>query len=103
MMMAMLVESDCITLLPRAQTREGPKASAMVALELETPAPSRMVGYAMRSDWLRTAVRRRSSSICATSARRRRRVNVRFMHCHEIAATDREIDRAHAFAAARSR
>jgi hypothetical protein len=48
-------------------------------------------------------VRRRSSSICATSARRRRRVNVRFMHCHEIAATDREIDRAHAFAAARSR
>jgi DNA-binding transcriptional LysR family regulator len=54
MMMAMLVESDCITLLPRSQIRDGSTGGAMVVPELETPAPGRMVGYTMRSDWLRT-------------------------------------------------
>lgn len=56
MMLAMLVESDCITLLSRAQIREAYPGSEMVALELETPEASRAVGYTLRTDWLGTAV-----------------------------------------------
>ncbi|SOE99242.1 DNA-binding transcriptional regulator, LysR family [Burkholderia sp. OK233] len=56
MMIAMLVESDCITLLSRAQIREAYPGSEMVALELETPEASRAVGYTLRTDWLGTAV-----------------------------------------------
>lgn len=54
MMMAMLVESDCITLLSRSQIREAYPGSEMVALELETPEASRVVGYTLRTDWLGT-------------------------------------------------
>ncbi|MBN3764120.1 LysR substrate-binding domain-containing protein [Burkholderia sp. Ac-20365] len=54
MMMAMLVESDCITLLSRSQIREAYPGSEMVALELETPEESRVVGYTLRTDWLGT-------------------------------------------------
>ena len=56
MMMAMLVESDCITLLTRALIREASPGSEMVALELVTPEASRAVGYTLRTDWLGTAV-----------------------------------------------
>ena len=56
MMIAMLVESDCITLLSRALIREASPGSEMVALELVTPEASRAVGYTLRSDWLGTAV-----------------------------------------------
>jgi LysR family transcriptional regulator of gallate degradation len=56
MMMAMLIESDCITLLTRSQIREAYPGSEMAALELETPEASRVVGYTVRSDWLSTAV-----------------------------------------------
>ncbi|WP_133648731.1 LysR family transcriptional regulator [Paraburkholderia flava] len=56
MMMAMLVESDCITLLSRSQIREAYSGSEMVALELETPEASRVVGFTVRSDWLGTAL-----------------------------------------------
>lgn len=56
MMIAMLVESDCITLLSRAQIREGHPGSEMVALELKTPEASRAVGYTVRTDWLGTAM-----------------------------------------------
>ena len=56
MMIAMLVESDCITLLSRALIREAYPGSEMVALELETPEASRAVGYTLRTDWLGTAV-----------------------------------------------
>ncbi|SAL18902.1 LysR family transcriptional regulator [Caballeronia udeis] len=56
MMIAMLVESDCITLLSRALIREASPGSEMVALELVTPEASRAVGYTLRTDWLGTAV-----------------------------------------------
>ncbi|MGH8778428.1 LysR family transcriptional regulator [Paraburkholderia sp.] len=56
MMMAMLVESDCITLLSRSQIREASSGSEMVALELETPEASRAVGFTVRTDWLGTAL-----------------------------------------------
>jgi len=56
MMMAMLIESDCITLLTHSQIREAYPGSEMAALELETPEASRAVGYTVRSDWLCTAV-----------------------------------------------
>ncbi|WP_246641932.1 LysR substrate-binding domain-containing protein [Paraburkholderia edwinii] len=56
MMMAMLVESDCITLLARSQISEAYPGSEMVALELDTPAARRAVGYTVRTDWLSTAV-----------------------------------------------
>jgi LysR family transcriptional regulator, regulator for genes of the gallate degradation pathway len=56
MMLAMLVESDCITLLSRAQIHEAYPGSDMVALELETPEATRTVGYTIRTDWLGTAM-----------------------------------------------
>lgn len=56
MMIAMLMESDCITLLTRAQISEGYPGSELVALELETPEANRAVGFTVRSDWLGTAV-----------------------------------------------
>ncbi|WP_322104172.1 LysR substrate-binding domain-containing protein [Paraburkholderia sp. J41] len=58
MMMAMLVESDCITLLARSLIREGYPGMEMAALELEvqTPEAARTVGYTVRTDWLGTAV-----------------------------------------------
>lgn len=56
MMLAMLMESDCITLLSRAQIRHAYPGRELVALELELPEASRSVGYTVRSDWLGTAV-----------------------------------------------
>lgn len=56
MMMAMLIESDCITLLSRSQIREAYSGSEMVALELEMPEASRAVGFTVRTDWLGTAI-----------------------------------------------
>jgi DNA-binding transcriptional LysR family regulator len=55
-MIAMLVESDCITLLTRAQIQESYAGSDMVALELKTPEAHREVGYTVRTDWLGTAI-----------------------------------------------
>ncbi|GAB5097750.1 LysR family transcriptional regulator [Caballeronia sp. HLA56] len=56
MMIAMLVESDCITLLSNSQIRDGYMGGEMVALELETPEAQRAVGFTTRSDWLGTAI-----------------------------------------------
>ncbi|CAG4925163.1 LysR family transcriptional regulator [Paraburkholderia gardini] len=56
MMMAMLIESDCITLLSRSQIREAYPGSEMVALELEMPEARRAVGFTVRTDWLGTAI-----------------------------------------------
>ncbi|RDU96100.1 LysR family transcriptional regulator [Trinickia dinghuensis] len=56
MMMAMLVESDCVTVLPRSQIDEGYPGSELVALGFDTPTASRVVGYTLRTDWLGTAV-----------------------------------------------
>jgi len=56
MMMAMLVESDCVTLLSRSQIRDAYSGDEMVALELEMPEASRVVGFTARTDWLGTAI-----------------------------------------------
>ncbi|WP_158898657.1 LysR family transcriptional regulator [Burkholderia sp. L27(2015)] len=56
MMMAMLVESDCVTLLSRSQIRDAYSGNEMVALELEMPEASRVVGFTARTDWLGTAI-----------------------------------------------
>jgi DNA-binding transcriptional LysR family regulator len=56
MMTAMLIESDCLTLLSRSQILDGHLGSEMVALELETLEASRAVGFTVRTDWLGTAV-----------------------------------------------
>jgi DNA-binding transcriptional LysR family regulator len=56
MMLAMLVESDCVTLLARSQIRNGYPGSEIVALDVDTPEATRTVGYTIRSDWLGTAM-----------------------------------------------
>ncbi|MEM5317772.1 LysR family transcriptional regulator [Paraburkholderia sp. JHI869] len=56
MMLAMLMESDCLTLLSRAQIRDAYPGRELVALELELPGAGRAVGYTVRTDWLGTAV-----------------------------------------------
>jgi LysR family transcriptional regulator of gallate degradation len=56
MMMAMLVESDCVTLLSRSQIRDAYSGDEMVALELEMPEARRVVGFTARTDWLGTAI-----------------------------------------------
>ncbi|MBN3812115.1 LysR family transcriptional regulator [Paraburkholderia sp. Ac-20347] len=55
MMLAMLMESDCLTLLSRAQIRDAYPGRELVALNLELPGASRAVGYTVRTDWLGTA------------------------------------------------
>lgn len=56
MMLAMLMESDCLTLLSRAQIHDAYPGRELVALELELPEASRAVGYTVRTDWLGTAL-----------------------------------------------
>jgi LysR family transcriptional regulator of gallate degradation len=58
MMMAMLAESDCITLLPESQIRAGRPGSSgnVVALPVDTPESGRAVGLTTRVDWLATRV-----------------------------------------------
>ncbi|WP_321963711.1 LysR family transcriptional regulator [Paraburkholderia sp. J7] len=56
MMLAMLMESDCLTLLSRAQIRDAYPGRELVALDLALPGASREVGYTVRTDWLGTAV-----------------------------------------------
>ncbi|WP_244131875.1 LysR substrate-binding domain-containing protein [Burkholderia plantarii] len=74
MMMAMLVESDCITVLPRSQIDELYPGSAMAALELEAPEASRVVGYTQRPDWLGTPVQQAFVEfLCAECAGQRRK------------------------------
>lgn len=56
MMLAMLVESDCLTLLARSQIHDAYTGSEIVALDVDTPEAIRTVGYTIRSDWLGTAM-----------------------------------------------
>jgi LysR family transcriptional regulator of gallate degradation len=56
MMMAMLMESDCITLLSRSQIPPAHPGDALVALDVNTPDARRTVGVTVRHDWLATAV-----------------------------------------------
>lgn len=56
MIMAMLVESDCITLMARSQIRHAYPNNEMVALAVVAPDAGRTVGLTTRADWLPTAV-----------------------------------------------
>ena len=56
MMMAMLVESDCITLLSRSNIFGGNYRNDVVALDVDTLEAERAVGITTRIDWLATPV-----------------------------------------------
>jgi LysR family transcriptional regulator of gallate degradation len=56
MMMAMLEEDDCISLLSRSHIRYGNYRNDVVALNISTPEVARKVGFTTRADWLATRV-----------------------------------------------
>ncbi|KLU26534.1 LysR family transcriptional regulator [Caballeronia mineralivorans PML1(12)] len=56
MIMAMLMESDCITLLSRSQIRQAYPGDELVALDVATSGAGRTVGLTTRHDWLATEV-----------------------------------------------
>jgi DNA-binding transcriptional LysR family regulator len=55
MMIAMLEENDCISLLSRSHILYGNYRNEVVALDVPSPKGERTVGYTTRSDWLPTA------------------------------------------------
>jgi LysR family transcriptional regulator of gallate degradation len=54
MMMSMLAESDCISLLSRSHILYGNYRDDVVALNIATPEKDRAVGLTTRADWLAT-------------------------------------------------
>ncbi len=56
MMMAMLDENDCISLLSRSHILYGNYRNEVVALPVAAPQADRAVGYTTRADWLPTRV-----------------------------------------------
>ena len=56
MMMSMLEESDCISLLSRSHIRYGNYRDDVVALKVATPSKGRTVGVTTRAGWLATPV-----------------------------------------------
>jgi LysR family transcriptional regulator of gallate degradation len=58
MMMAMLEENDCISLLSRSHILYGNYRNEVVALDVPSPKGERVVGYTTRVDWLPTAPQR---------------------------------------------
>src|SRR5258708_31553716 len=56
MIMAMLMESECITLLSRSQIRQAYPGDELVALDVATSGAGRTVGLTTRHDWLATEV-----------------------------------------------
>lgn len=56
MMMAMLEENDCISLLSRSHILYGNYRNDVVALKVVPPKAERVVGFTTRSDWLPTQV-----------------------------------------------
>jgi DNA-binding transcriptional LysR family regulator len=58
MMMAMLEENDCISLLSRSHIRYGNYRDEIVALDVPSPKGERAVGYTTRADWLPTPPQR---------------------------------------------
>jgi molybdate transport repressor ModE-like protein len=58
MMMAMLEENDCISLLSRSHILYGNYRNEVVALDVPSPKGERVVGYTTRADWLPTAPQR---------------------------------------------
>lgn len=55
MMMAMLEENDCISLLSRSHILHGNHRTEVVALDVPSPEGERAVGFTTRADWLPTA------------------------------------------------
>src|SRR5690606_19559238 len=56
MMIAMLEENDCISLLSRSHILYGNYRNDVVALNVATPKAERSVGFTVRTDWLPTRV-----------------------------------------------
>ncbi|SFB28705.1 DNA-binding transcriptional regulator, LysR family [Collimonas sp. OK607] len=56
MMMAMLEENDCISLLSRSHILYGNYRNDVVALNIAPPKAERTVGFTTRADWLATQV-----------------------------------------------
>lgn len=56
MMMSMLEENDCISLLSRSHILYGNYRNDVVALDVDTPEVARTVGFTTRADWLATRV-----------------------------------------------
>jgi DNA-binding transcriptional LysR family regulator len=56
MMMTMLAESDCVSLLSRSHILFGSYRDDVVALDVPTPDRDRTVGFTTRADWLATPV-----------------------------------------------
>ncbi|HEY4318780.1 MAG TPA: LysR substrate-binding domain-containing protein [Herbaspirillum sp.] len=54
MMMSMLEENDCISLLSRSHILYGNYRNDVVALDVATPEVTRTVGFTTRADWLAT-------------------------------------------------
>lgn len=54
MMMSMLAESDCISLLSRSHIQYGNYRDDVVALRIDPPDKGRVVGLTTRADWLPT-------------------------------------------------
>ncbi|HEY4079296.1 MAG TPA: LysR family transcriptional regulator [Burkholderiaceae bacterium] len=58
MMMSMLEENDCISLLSRSHILYGNYRNEVVALDVPSPKGERTVGYTTRADWLPTEPQR---------------------------------------------
>jgi len=58
MMIAMLEENDCISLLSRSHILYGNYRNEVVALDVPSPKSGRAVGYTTRADWLPTQPQR---------------------------------------------
>jgi DNA-binding transcriptional LysR family regulator len=69
-MTAILAESDCLTLVSRAQARDEFRGAGLVILPVELSAPERMVGVTLRAGWLPTRVQRRFLSLLREECRR---------------------------------
>jgi DNA-binding transcriptional LysR family regulator len=69
-MTAILAESDCLTLVSRAQALHEFKGAGLAMLPIRFRARERMVGVTMRSGWLPTAVQRRFLTLLRQECRR---------------------------------
>jgi LysR family transcriptional regulator of gallate degradation len=58
MMMTMLAQSDCVSLLSRSHVQFGSYRDDVVALDVPTPDKDRIVGFTTRADWLATPVQK---------------------------------------------
>jgi DNA-binding transcriptional LysR family regulator len=68
-MTAILAESDCLTLVSRAQAQHEFKGVGLAMLPIRFSAPERTVGVTMRSGWLPTRVQRRFLTLLRQESR----------------------------------